>query len=291
MHPWEKTLPLLISSPNYTTLLENSLPATAQRDIFEGYCKELIVARKAQEPATKSKALSDPHEAYRQLLKDTVISTRMTYTQFRQQVKKDRKFYSFGRDEKEREREFRWVLFTSHNFVTLTCCSNYLKELGEHKKNERKKAEEAFLAMLKESKNIRADSPKKWAEVKKEFQKDSRYDAVGSSTLREELYDTYLKSLEEGTTSKADEASPEANADTTPAKLGEDEKKRRREKAVREREDRVRQEKERTTRENARSRAGLNLEEAELAFKYALLFSPNGSLIKHPQLSLNRRNP
>ncbi|KIM22077.1 hypothetical protein M408DRAFT_333084 [Serendipita vermifera MAFF 305830] len=257
MHPWDTTLPLLTSSPEYSRL-EHSLPLSSQRDIFEEYCKELIAARKAQGSSTKEKAAVDAKEAYHQLLKDTVTSTRTTYTQFRQQVKKERRFYSFGRDEKEREREFR----------------NYLKELGEQKKNERKKAEEAFVTMLKESKTLRSGPPKKWAEAKKEFQKDSRYDPVGSSTLREELYDAYVKSLGEG--SEAVGTSTGASnalqsADTAPAKLDEEEKKRRREKAVREREERVRSEKERTAQQNARSRAGLNQEEAELAFNSLLI--------------------
>lgn len=156
------------------------------------------------------------------------------------------------------------------SLTSLTSGRTYLKELGEKKKNERKKAEEDFLAMLKESKTFNSGALKKWAEVKKEFQKDTRYDAVGSSTLREELYETYVKSLEAGTSaSKASQATSEdhGNSPETSTKLDEDEKKRRRERAVREREERVRLEKERTARENARSRAGLNLEEAELAFK------------------------
>jgi transcription elongation regulator 1 len=140
--------------------------------------------------------------------------------------------------------------------------------------------------MLKESKAARTAGPsgsqKKWNEVKKEFQKDPRYDAVGSSTLREELYETFLKSLKEtkmeglegvpgsnNTVDRAEEADIEGDADGKPsAKPGaEEEKKRRRERAVREREERVKLEQERTALQNARSRAGLNLEEAELAFK------------------------
>jgi transcription elongation regulator 1 len=34
-----------------------------------------------------------------------------------------------------------------------------------------------------------------WAEVKKSIASDARYDAVGSSSLRQELFDTYLKKL------------------------------------------------------------------------------------------------
>jgi len=137
--------------------------------------------------------------------------------------------------------------------------------------------------MLKESNTLKVsaipDVPRKWGDVKKEFQKDLRYDAVGSSTLREELYETFIKSLKdtglvgvEGTPpSKDGEGGPEeggVNGDRSAKRDAKEDRQRRREKAIREREERVRLEKERTARENARSKAGLNLEEAELAFKY-----------------------
>jgi GrpB-like predicted nucleotidyltransferase (UPF0157 family) len=49
------------------------------------------------------------------LLKDEVKSTRASWTDFRRTWKKDRRFYAWGRDDKERERAFR----------------DYLKALGE----------------------------------------------------------------------------------------------------------------------------------------------------------------
>lgn len=304
MHPWESYLPQITTDQRYASL-ETSLQPPAQRDIFEEYCKEILKERKAAKESSTGSADrvgsgsgQSAHDGYRKLLKETVTSTRTTYTEFRQKVKKERRFYSYGRDEKEREREFRSVHLIFHPPDPRLCLlmhenyRNYLKELGEIKKNERKKAEEAFLVMLKESQVARtaglSGTQTKWSEVKKEFQEDLRYEAVGSSTLREELYEVFLKSLKEarmkgaievpatGNTierlARPEEGGLDGEADSKPS--GGDEKKRRREKAVREREERVHLEKERTARENARGRAGLNLEEAELAFRCVFYCTP-----------------
>lgn len=93
--------------PRYLILTESLSPNTLL-DLFEDYCRERLKEQRASQNASSSTAQS-PLDAYKGLLKDTVVSTRMTYTQFRQQVKKDRRFYSYGRDEKEREKVFRYV--------------------------------------------------------------------------------------------------------------------------------------------------------------------------------------
>lgn len=65
----------------------------------------------------KEKELANPKEAYEGLLKEEVKSTRTSWTDFRRAWKKDRRFYSWGRDDREREKRFR----------------DYLKDLGESK--------------------------------------------------------------------------------------------------------------------------------------------------------------
>ena len=56
-----------------------------------------------------------PKEVYDKLLEDEVKSTRTSWTEWRRQWKKDRRFYGWGKDDRERERRFR----------------EYLKQLGE----------------------------------------------------------------------------------------------------------------------------------------------------------------
>ena len=273
MLPWESSVAIFGQDERYAKL-NSGTSIALQHDIFEEYCKEVIKERK--DKASAPKAEISPMDAYRDLLRATVTSTRMTYTQFRQQVKKDRRFYSYGRDEKERERMFRWVIISFLETFSRER-SSYLKELGEEKRSERQRVEEAFLLMLKEGRKsglFPSSESSKWADVKKQLQKDPRYDAVGSSRLREELFETFIKTI----TSAQDDLDV-AGASQDVERLGmdpEDDRKRRQEKAVREREEKVRRTQAKLEEQNALSRAGLNLEEAELAFKYVCfpLLSP-----------------
>lgn len=97
-----------------------------------------------------------------------------------------------------------------------------------------------------------------WSEVKKPIASDPRYDAVGSSSLRQELFDTYVKKL----------ASTSAVAET-PEQAAErklKERKAKEEASLRERQARVQQEQERVTQEANKSRAGAGREEGERLF-------------------------
>lgn len=87
-------------------------------------------------------------------MKTEVKSTRTSWTEWRRQWKKDRRFYGWGKDDREREKKFR----------------DYLKELGEsecrvfslsrllmanllrsEKRAAAQKAEADFFVLLKES--------------------------------------------------------------------------------------------------------------------------------------------
>lgn len=57
----------------------------------------------------------DPEREYKALMREDVISTRTRFEDFRKKWKKDRRFYGFGRDDREREKAFK----------------THLKELGE----------------------------------------------------------------------------------------------------------------------------------------------------------------
>ena len=108
-------------------------------------------------------------------------------------------------------------------------------------------------------------------QAKRGLDKDPRYDAVGSSSLREELFKTYVKTL--GTsTSSASSSGPTATLDIGPSNI-DDKKKRdkeRKERAVREREGQVRRERERVERDVDRSKSALSREEGELDFLCAI---------------------
>lgn len=108
--PWDTALPLFISDPRYVLLPSVS----ARREAFDEYCRDR--ARELREvQVKKEKELADPKEAFDRLLREEVKSTRTSWSDFRRQWKKDRRFWGWGRDDREREKRFK----------------EYLKELGE----------------------------------------------------------------------------------------------------------------------------------------------------------------
>jgi hypothetical protein len=109
LHPWDTSLPKFISDPRYVLLPS----VTARREAFDEYCKERV--RELRESGMKkAPEVSDPKEEFDRLLRDEVKSTRSSWNDFRKSWKKERRFYGWGRDDKEREKRFR----------------DYLKELG-----------------------------------------------------------------------------------------------------------------------------------------------------------------
>jgi hypothetical protein len=124
------------------------------------------------------------------------------------------------------------------------------------KRADAQRAEQDFFELLQEQPNMTFNSV--WAEVKKEIASDPRYDAVGSSTLRQELFDTHIKKL---ASSSAVSETPEEAAERKVR-----ERKAREEASLRERQARVQQEQEKVTLEANKSRAGAGREEGERLF-------------------------
>jgi hypothetical protein len=133
LHPWDTSLPKFVSDPRYVLLPS----VAARREAFDEYCKER--ARELRQSSVKKdKETATPKDEYDRLLKDEVKSTRTSWTDFRRAWKKDRRFYGWGRDDREREKRFREFLKDlgerMFNFVHLvysavnffprkTCCS------------------------------------------------------------------------------------------------------------------------------------------------------------------------
>lgn len=157
------------------------------------------------------------------------------------------------------------------------------------------KAEEDFNTLLKESTNITSSS--QWSSAKRSISSDRRYDAVGSSSLREELFNNYVRGLsstsnpaksnsEEQSINDKEEAaarrlaerkadqsaqSSESKEDAAARKLAE--RKAKSEASLREREAKVREERERVEREMHKSKVGAGREEAETLFTSLLVDS------------------
>ena len=158
LHPWDTSLPLFISDPRYVLLPSVS----ARRDAFDEYCRDR--AREVrQENVKKEKTQANPKEEFDSLLHEHVKSTRTVWSDFRRAWKKDRRFYGWGRDDREREKRFK----------------DYLKELGEsasflarmmrgtygllERRAAAEKAEADFFALLRECSIVKSDSV--WKDV------------------------------------------------------------------------------------------------------------------------------
>jgi hypothetical protein len=102
-------------------------------------------------------------------------------------------------------------------------------------------------------------------QVKNKISKDPRYDAVGSSSLREELYNTFIKA-QEGMPSSEKSVAIEDDGPTVEDKVS---KQERRERAVRERQAQVEAERQRVEADIDRSKFTLNQEEGEALFRCA----------------------
>ncbi|KAF8305066.1 hypothetical protein DL93DRAFT_2183387 [Clavulina sp. PMI_390] len=266
--PFSIIMPSLITDPRYVLL-----PSQSDREtVFNEWCRDAARKSRAGKPSAPSQGLSassgtgdDDHQdpdaekldpkqaarsAYDALLKEDVTSTRTTWDEFRRKWKKDRRFFAFGKDEREREKVFK----------------AWLKDLGERKRAKARKAELEFMELLKSNASSIPITPNSaWKDVKRPLVKDPRYDAVGSSSLREELFKTFLNALASGSLSSlsakdepslAPKASAEASKEPT-------DRKARAEKALREREEQARLAKGKMENDIGRSKAALNSAEAE----------------------------
>lgn len=110
-------------------------------------------------------------------------------------------------------------------------------------------------------------------QVKKPLYDDPRYDAVGSSSLREELFNTYLKGI--GALAQSQESS-KTNDQSQGHQPERESKEARRERALREREQKVKIEQRHVNSSIEKSRTGMNQEEGERLFKCVdVIFNPH----------------
>lgn len=111
---WESSLPLFINDPRYVLLSSSK----DRREVFDEYCRDVGRARRLKKTgaaastsssaaAVKETKKADPEREYKALLRENVTSTRTRWDEWRKKWKKDRRFYSFGRDDREREKGFK----------------------------------------------------------------------------------------------------------------------------------------------------------------------------------------
>lgn len=117
-----------------------------------------------------------------------------------------------------------------------------------------------------------------WKDFKRKISSDPRYEAVGSSSLREELFNVFLKAnTGDSFTSHpvaSSSKSPEKQAEEDPEEAERKKKEKKRERALREREQKVKADLSKAEAQIEHSRAGLNKEEDERDFRCAQLTLP-----------------
>jgi hypothetical protein len=101
--PWDQSLPLFIADPRYILLPS----AKARREVYEEYCRDAGRLRRLNKAPAAVEVRADPERDYRALMREEVASTRTRFDDFKRKHKKDRRFYSFGRDDREREKAFK----------------------------------------------------------------------------------------------------------------------------------------------------------------------------------------
>ncbi|KAL9934874.1 hypothetical protein V8E36_005950 [Tilletia maclaganii] len=268
-------------------------------------------ADSAEQPDLKRRRLdaeTTPLQGYRELLEAEVKSTRTRWPDFLAAHKRDRRFLSYGRSDRERERAFK----------------DWLVELGERKRKAQLQAEDDFVALLDSSvsEDARAEHARAvdgvgssgetrkaalqaaWATVKKlpGLDKDPRYEAVGSSTRRAELFADWLISRP----SKKQAAPPsklpgkglsreEADVSSKGARPVENvpdaagqrrrDKARDAELALRAREEQVRQQREQAESRQRRVLSQATHTEDVLAFKQMLIDYVRDPLTSFPHLA------
>lgn len=98
---------------------------------------------------------------------------------------------------------------------------------------------------------------------KREIYKDLRYDAVGSSSVREELFNTFVKGTSSHTTIEKG-INPSTDKDNKEAP----DRQERRNKAVKEREQKINAERRRLDADIEKSKKGIDKEEGERIFMW-----------------------
>ncbi|GAA5838206.1 hypothetical protein JCM9279_004156 [Rhodotorula babjevae] len=244
MAPFESELAKFVNDPRY-----HAVKTTRERrDLFDEFCKEKIRAQRAAKKAAAASGIKvDPLVSFRALLSTAVTSTRTHFSDFKRAHQKDARYRDFGKTEGDREKEFK----------------KHLRELGERKREAAERAEREFGEMLSEDGQIRFGD--KWVDVKKRHASDSRYNAVASSSQREQLFGKHLKALSSGV------PRPSTSMTSTSAAPIKEDKAARAAASLREREERVRADKARAERSANVARGNLGKEEAERDFAQLLI--------------------
>ena len=170
---WEKELHKIVFDPRYLLLTSKE-----RKQVIDKYVRE----RADEERKEKKAKAKEKKDAFRALCEEKNVTAKTSWSEFSREVAKDERFKSI---DKSRDRE---SLFNEFQ-------SEIRKKERDEKEERRKVAKKDFKALMKETESI--DRHSHWSDVKKTIDKDERYLAVDSSSLREDWFYDYVQDLKD----------------------------------------------------------------------------------------------
>merc|ERR1719211_299261 len=170
---WEKELHKIVFDPRYLLLTSKE-----RKQVFDKYVRE----RADEERKEKKAKAKERKDAFRALCEEKNVTAKTSWSDFSREVAKDERFKAI---DKSRDRE---SLFNEFQ-------SEIRKKEREEKEERRKISKKDFKALLVEMETI--DRHSHWSDVKKTIDKDERYLAVDSGSLREDWFYDYVQDLKD----------------------------------------------------------------------------------------------
>jgi len=149
-----------------------------RKSVFEKYVKERAEEER-RERRNKLKVIKD---GYQSLMDEANLTPKSSFSDFVARFAKDERFKAV---EKQREREQFFQEFVGE----------MRKKEKEEKAKEKDKQRKDFLELLKDEK-AGVDRNSRWTDVKQLIENDERFQAVDSSTRREDWFRDYVRELE-----------------------------------------------------------------------------------------------
>lgn len=172
---WEKELHKIVFDQRYLLLTSKE-----RRQVFEQFVKE----RAEDERREKRQRQKVYREQFFQLLEESNITSRTTFSTFSQKFGKDSRFRNVDRS-RDRESYF-------NEFI-----SDLTRRERDDKEKNREKAKANFLELLKEQ-DLTGSST--WSSVKEKIRDDSRYRALESSSTKEVIFKEFISRINQDTT-------------------------------------------------------------------------------------------
>lgn len=165
---WDKELHKIVFDPRYLLLNPKE-----RKQVFDQYVK----TRAEEERKEKKNKLMQAKDEFRRMMEEAKFTPRTTFSEFAVKHGRDPRFKTI---EKMKDREAIFI-----EYITAM-----RKREKEDSKSRGEKVKQDFFDLLSEQ---HIEGSQRWSKVKERLETDSRYKAVESSALREELFKHYME--------------------------------------------------------------------------------------------------